>query len=399
MIDLTRKVSPTIKAPIVLFTYYNPIYQRGFENFVEEIASAGAKGLLVPDIPLEETAKLSEICTANGLDLVLLSTPTTPVERMERIAEASNGFIYLVSVTGVTGVRTGVESRVEELVAKLKKVTDKPVCVGFGISKEEQAQQVVRWAPTASSWDPRSSRRSERRLPRRRGSRGWLRSPRNSGPGPTGAAPGAAVGSSPSSSAVSDAREGRESERMWSARARCEGCTTCTNPSERYVNQLTVSARAADARRLCIRGVGGLNARGHSMVAPARGASSDVRRAWRRAKSAASSAMRRLGRTWGWSSSSSSASPGSSTRVVVFGDGDEAGENASRAGTPRGARGGASRRCARCHASPDSPRARRAARTRRDAPGGATPTARRADTHPTDVSRRRPRDASASASP
>ena len=207
------------------------------------------------------------------------------------------------------------------------------------------------------------------------------------------------MGSSPSSSAVSDAREGRESERMWSARARCEGCTTCTNPSERYVNQLTVSARAADARRLCIRGVGGLNARGHSMVAPARGASSDVRRAWRRAKSAASSAMRRLGRTWGWSSSSSSASPGSSTRVVVFGDGDEAGENASRAGTPRGARGGASRRCARCHASPDSPRARRAARTRRDAPGGATPTARRADTHPTDVSRRRPRDASASASP
>ena len=148
------------------------------------------------------------------------------------------------------------------------------------------------------------------------------------------------MGSSPSSSAVSDAREGRESERMWSARARCEGCTTCTNPSERYVNQLTVSARAADARRLCIRGVGGLNARGHSMVAPARGASSDVRRAWRRAKSAASSAMRRLGRTWGWSSSSSSASPGSSTRVVVFGDGDEAGENASRAGTPRGARGG-----------------------------------------------------------
>ena len=91
MIDLTRKVSPTIKAPIVLFTYYNPIYQRGFENFVEEIASAGAKGLLVPDIPLEETAKLSEICTANGLDLVLLSTPTTPVERMERIAGRPTG--------------------------------------------------------------------------------------------------------------------------------------------------------------------------------------------------------------------------------------------------------------------------------------------------------------------
>ena len=145
MIDLVGRVSPNVKAPIVLFTYYNPIYQRGFEKFVKEIANAGAKGLLVPDIPLEETVELSKICAANGLDLVLLSTPTTPIDRMEKIAKASNGFIYLVSVTGVTGMRTGVESRVEELVQKLKTVTDKPVCVGFGISKEEQAQQVVQW--------------------------------------------------------------------------------------------------------------------------------------------------------------------------------------------------------------------------------------------------------------
>ena len=145
VIDLVARVSPNTKAPIVLFTYYNPIYQRGFERFVKEIADAGAKGLLVPDIPLEETPEISKICKQNGLDLVLLSTPTTPIERMEKIAKASNGFIYLVSVTGVTGVRTGVESRVEELVQKLKTVTDKPVCVGFGISKEEQAQQVVQW--------------------------------------------------------------------------------------------------------------------------------------------------------------------------------------------------------------------------------------------------------------
>jgi|TARA_B110000967_G_scaffold195736_1_gene225571 tryptophan synthase alpha subunit len=80
----------------------NPIYQRGFERFVSEIAAAGAKGLLVPDIPLEETKELSKICTKNGIDLVLLSTPTTPIDRMAKIADASNGFIYLVSVTGVT---------------------------------------------------------------------------------------------------------------------------------------------------------------------------------------------------------------------------------------------------------------------------------------------------------
>ena len=142
-IDLLADVSPTIKAPIVLFTYYNPIYQRGFEAFVADIAKAGAKGLLVPDIPLEETPALSEICASRGVDLVLLSTPTTPVERAKKIALASNGFIYLVSVTGVTGARSDVESRVQELVTTLKEVTEKPVCVGFGISKEAQAREVV----------------------------------------------------------------------------------------------------------------------------------------------------------------------------------------------------------------------------------------------------------------
>ena len=159
VIDLVARVTPDVSAPIVLFTYYNPIYQRGFEPFVKKIAAAGAKGLLVPDIPLEETGELSAVCKANGLDLVLLSTPTTPEERMAKIAEKSNGFIHLVSVTGVTGVRSGVESRVEGLVKSLKSVTDKPVAVGFGISKREQAAEVVQWVPTASSSDRRWSRR------------------------------------------------------------------------------------------------------------------------------------------------------------------------------------------------------------------------------------------------
>jgi len=98
VVDLVARVSPDITAPIVLFTYFNPIYQRGFEPFVKSIAAAGAKGLLVPDIPLEETGELSAVCKANGIDLVLLSTPTTPEERMANIADKSNGFIYLVSV-------------------------------------------------------------------------------------------------------------------------------------------------------------------------------------------------------------------------------------------------------------------------------------------------------------
>ena len=145
VIDLVCEVSPTIKAPIVMFTYYNPIYQRGVEKFCADIAAAGAKGLLVPDIPLEETYEMSEIAAKHGLDLVLLSTPTTPVERAKKIAQATKGFVYLVSVTGVTGVQTNVATRVEQLVEELRSVTDKPIAVGFGVSKAEQAKQIVNW--------------------------------------------------------------------------------------------------------------------------------------------------------------------------------------------------------------------------------------------------------------
>jgi len=145
VIDLVREVSPTMRAPIVMFTYYNPIYQRGVDKFCEEIASAGAKGLLVPDIPLEETYGMSETAAKYGLDLVLLSTPTTPVERAKKIAQATKGFVYLVSVTGVTGVQTNVATRVEQLVEELRSVTDKPIAVGFGVSEAKHAKQIVDW--------------------------------------------------------------------------------------------------------------------------------------------------------------------------------------------------------------------------------------------------------------
>ena len=145
VIDLVREVSPTIAAPIVMFTYYNPIYQRGVDAFCRDIAAAGAKGLLVPDIPLEETYEVSEIASKHGIELVLLSTPTTPVERAKKIAMATKGFVYLVSVTGVTGVQTNVATRVEQLVEELRSVTDKPIAVGFGVSESKHAKQIVDW--------------------------------------------------------------------------------------------------------------------------------------------------------------------------------------------------------------------------------------------------------------
>jgi tryptophan synthase alpha chain len=131
--------------PVVLFTYSNPLLNRGMDTFCRDAAAAGAAGLVVPDLPLEEGEKLSAIATSHGLDLVLLVAPTTPAERMARIHQASRGFTYLVSVTGVTGVRTSLESRVEPLVHQLKSLGDTPVAVGFGIAGPEQARQVRQW--------------------------------------------------------------------------------------------------------------------------------------------------------------------------------------------------------------------------------------------------------------
>jgi len=131
--------------PVVLFTYSNPLLNRGMEAFCRAAAAAGAAGLVVPDLPLEEAEKLSPIAAAQGLDLVLLVAPTTPPQRMARIHAASRGFTYLVSVTGVTGVRSSLESRVGSLVQRLKADGPTPVAVGFGIAGSDQARQVRAW--------------------------------------------------------------------------------------------------------------------------------------------------------------------------------------------------------------------------------------------------------------
>lgn len=146
VLAVVREASATIKAPLVMFTYYNPIMARGLDKFCQQAKEAGASGLLVPDIPLEETGIIREAASQHGLELVLLTTPTTPQERMHRIALSSQGFVYLVSVTGVTGARTNMESRVEGLISQLQEVAEgKAVCVGFGVSGPEQAKQIKDW--------------------------------------------------------------------------------------------------------------------------------------------------------------------------------------------------------------------------------------------------------------
>jgi len=145
VLEMLSSLKGELTTPVVLFTYANPLLNRGMQAFCAAAAAAGAAGLVVPDLPLEEAEKLSAIAASAGLDLVLLVAPTTPSERMARIRQCSRGFTYLVSVTGVTGMRTSLESRVGALVKQLKALGETPVAVGFGISGSHQARQVRDW--------------------------------------------------------------------------------------------------------------------------------------------------------------------------------------------------------------------------------------------------------------
>ena len=145
VLALIRSIVPDLQAPIILFTYYNPILNRGIDTFFSDIAAAGAKGIVIPDLPLEEVTGVIESATQHGIEVILLVAPTSPAERIRAIAEKSQGFIYLVSVTGVTGIRTEIQSRVKELLVNLKTITTKPIAVGFGVSQPEQAEQLRSW--------------------------------------------------------------------------------------------------------------------------------------------------------------------------------------------------------------------------------------------------------------
>ncbi|MEM8779199.1 MAG: tryptophan synthase subunit alpha [Cyanobacteria bacterium P01_G01_bin.49] len=149
VLAMVQGVQAEIKAPIILFTYYNPIFYRGIEAFLQQIKEAGVEGLVVPDLPLEEAENLLKPAAEIGIDVILLVAPTSPLERIQAIATQSQGFVYLVSVTGVTGMRTQVGKKVEELLTSLRSVTDKPIGVGFGISDPGHALQVKNWGADA----------------------------------------------------------------------------------------------------------------------------------------------------------------------------------------------------------------------------------------------------------
>ncbi|RCJ27010.1 tryptophan synthase subunit alpha [Nostoc minutum NIES-26] len=150
VLEMLQATTPSLRSPIVLLIYYNLILHRGIDKFLQQIAAAGVAGLVVPDLPLEEAPGLLEPASKMGIDLILLIAPTSSTQRIEAIARSSQGFIYLVSVTGVTGIRTEVETRVSDLLKQIRDVTGKPIGVGFGISQVSHARQVREWGADAA---------------------------------------------------------------------------------------------------------------------------------------------------------------------------------------------------------------------------------------------------------
>jgi tryptophan synthase alpha chain len=145
-LETAKAISKITDIPLVFMTYYNPVLHYGLEDFCHSCVHAGVSGLIVPDLPPEEGQELEEVSRKNNIDLIYLLAPTSTDARVKMVAERSRGFIYLVSLTGVTGTRQALSPKLGSFVKRVRKATAKPLCVGFGISTPEQAVQAAQEA-------------------------------------------------------------------------------------------------------------------------------------------------------------------------------------------------------------------------------------------------------------
>ena len=146
ILEMVATLRTETEIPIALMTYYNPIFRMGEDAFCKAAQNAGVDGVIVPDLPPEQAQPLLEVAPNYNLATIFLAAPTSPPERMQLIASVSTGFIYCVSVTGVTGARAMLSDEIAPMIGELRKHTDKPMSVGFGVSTPEQATQVAKIA-------------------------------------------------------------------------------------------------------------------------------------------------------------------------------------------------------------------------------------------------------------
>jgi len=142
--ELIAEIKAYKDIPIGLLMYYNLIVHYGVEAFYQKCAGVGVNSVLVADLCIDDADELTDVIQKNGLDSVFMVTPNTTLERQKKIAELCTGFIYTVSLLGVTGARSTLSDQVKPLIASLKKQTDVPVCVGFGVSQPEHARQLAK---------------------------------------------------------------------------------------------------------------------------------------------------------------------------------------------------------------------------------------------------------------
>jgi len=145
-LDIAKIISKKTNVPLVFMSYYNPIYKYGLDKFCHDCVVSGIDGLIIPELPPEESDELGDLAGKSGVDLIYLLAPTSVEERIKLVAGKSHGFIYLVSIAGVTGARNELPPDLGKFISKVKQIAKQPVCVGFGISTPEQAAQVAKTA-------------------------------------------------------------------------------------------------------------------------------------------------------------------------------------------------------------------------------------------------------------
>jgi tryptophan synthase alpha chain len=149
VLDLISHVRGHLRAPIVLFTYANPVLRYGAERFADRAREAGVDGVLVLDLPIEEAGDFRQTLAARALDTILLLSPTTTDERLQRAADLGSGFLYAISRLGVTGARDRIADGAADMVRRIRRVSRLPVALGFGISTPEHVREVGQWADAA----------------------------------------------------------------------------------------------------------------------------------------------------------------------------------------------------------------------------------------------------------
>lgn len=144
ILELVNQSCAIINTPLIIFTYLNPILSRGIDLFIREIASAGAKGLIIPDLPIEESDYFIALCNFYNIELILFISLTSSEQRVRQILLKAPGCIYLVSSYGVTGQRESLQKGLSQVISRIKHHSDKPIMLGFGISSKDQVVEIVK---------------------------------------------------------------------------------------------------------------------------------------------------------------------------------------------------------------------------------------------------------------